>query len=160
MTNKQIISWLAAVLWMGLIFWLSHQPGGESSGLSLVITERIFSIISVVIPAGWLDFEFFHTLVRKGAHLFAYFTLGVLLMNALGRSGITGMGRLLIAFGISVLYAISDEIHQLFIPGRSGELADVFIDSAGAAVGIGLYMIVSKLKPLLPNKTTRKGANP
>jgi len=38
------------------------------------------------------------------------------------------------------LYAVTDEIHQLFVPGRSGELRDVMIDSIAALVGVGLCM--------------------
>lgn len=42
---------------------------------------------------------------------------------------------------ICVLYAISDEVHQKFIPGRSGEVRDVIIDTAGASVGISVYLL-------------------
>ncbi len=47
---------------------------------------------------------------------------------------------------ICVLYAIFDEIHQLYVPGRSGEIIEVLIDSVGAGVGIGLQTMYVKLQ--------------
>jgi VanZ family protein len=74
---------------------------------------------------------------RKGAHFFSYLVLGVLVMNALRRSGVEGFRLCIFALGICVLYAISDEVHQLFVHGRSGQVTDVLLDSVGAVVGIG-----------------------
>ncbi|NHC41026.1 VanZ family protein [Bacillus sp. MM2020_1] len=53
--------------------------------------------------------------------------------------------NLLLAIGICVLYAASDEFRQIFVPGRGPLVKDVFIDSAGAVVGIGIYQIVNKI---------------
>ena len=54
------------------------------------------------------------------------------------------------AVTVCCLYAASDELHQLFIPGRSGEVRDVLIDTSGGAVGamiyIGIYMLAQKVK--------------
>ena len=44
--------------------------------------------------------------------------------------------RFIVSIVISVLYAVSDEIHQIFVPSRVGAVADVFIDSLGATLGI------------------------
>ncbi|WP_245575523.1 VanZ family protein [Alkalicoccus chagannorensis] len=45
---------------------------------------------------------------------------------------------------ICVVYAASDEYHQTFIPGRSGEVSDVVIDGIGAFVGISFYLLIRK----------------
>ena len=50
-----------------------------------------------------------------------------------------------LALIVCVLYAISDEVHQMFVPGRGPGIKDVLIDSAGATVGIGVYMFVVKM---------------
>ena len=50
-----------------------------------------------------------------------------------------------LAFLICVIYAISDEIHQLFVPGRAGQVRDVLIDSAGSFLGIIIVMALEKL---------------
>lgn len=135
MKNK-LIAWVAVASWMSIIFILSHQPASVSSGLSSGITEFLLGIIADWFPGSDSRVEEFHTLVRKYAHFIAYFILGVLLVNALGRWGELKGQVLISAFAISVLYAASDEFHQLFIAGRSGEVRDVLIDSAGAATGI------------------------
>jgi VanZ family protein len=72
--------------------------------------------------------------LRKIAHAAEYAILGALLLRA------TGNPRL--AFAIGVVYAISDEVHQLFVPGRMGSPIDVAIDAVGVAVGIVLWLSV------------------
>ncbi|MCM3610478.1 VanZ family protein [Planococcus sp. MERTA32b] len=135
MKNKKL-AWAAVIGWMSIIFILSHQPASVSSGLSSGITEFLLGTIADLFPGSAAEAEGFHTLVRKNAHFIAYLILGVLLANALGRWGNLSVQPLLSAFAIAVLYAASDEFHQLFIEGRSGEVRDVLIDSAGAATGI------------------------
>jgi len=150
--NKKIIlSWIAVFIWMLLIFKLSAQPATQSSELSRNVTKVIIETIGKVIP---LDIEistttdlvsqFNHT-VRKFAHGAIYFVLGVLLMNALRASGVENSRGVILALFICVLYAISDEVHQLFVPGRGGQIKDVIIDSFGAVVGIGFYLGFCKL---------------
>lgn len=135
MKNKKL-AWTAVVGWMALIFILSHQPASVSSGLSSGITEFLLNFIAELFPQSDAGVEEFHTLVRKNAHFIAYLILGVLLVNALGSWGRLERRDLLVSFAIAVFYAATDEFHQLFIEGRSGELRDVLIDSAGAATGI------------------------
>jgi VanZ family protein len=72
--------------------------------------------------------------LRKLAHATEYAILGVLLVRATGRPGL--------AFGLGVLYSVSDEIHQVFVPGRHGAPLDVAIDAVGVAVGIALWQSV------------------
>jgi len=151
-----ITSWIAVILWMILIFILSAQPAAQSSGLSKKVTEIIIEIVHQWIP---LDIEsstmldlaskYNHT-VRKLAHFFAYFILAILVMNATIKSGVRGAKGIIIALLICVFYAISDEVHQLFVPGRGGQVKDVLIDSAGASFGVVIYIsmnsIVNRLK--------------
>lgn len=121
---------------MVVIFYLSNQPAVQSDGLSSGIAEAMFKGIGSMFPG--LDLDGLNHLVRKGAHFASYLMLGVLSMNALGMSGVRGLFRASVALAICVLYAASDEFHQLFVPGRSGEIRDVLIDSSGAALGISL----------------------
>ncbi len=66
--------------------------------------------------------------LRKLAHASEYAVLGVLLLRATGRAGL--------AFVLATLYAVTDEIHQMFVRGRHGSPLDVAIDAAGVAVGL------------------------
>lgn len=143
---RKVISWILVILWMVLIFYLSHQPAIESNNLSTGITERIVAIIERVTSDIDFDISNFNHIVRKNAHFFAYLILGVLVSNALKNNEIKGSKGIIIVLTICILYAISDEIHQLFIPGRAGQVRDVIIDSAGAVVGISGYLGLGKLK--------------
>ncbi len=64
--------------------------------------------------------------------------------------------RLATSCAVCLLYAASDEIHQLFVPGRSGEVRDVMIDFSGAVLGIALSMLVFLLICRIKKKRTEK----
>ena len=90
-----------------------------------------------------LNVEKFHYLVRKNAHFFVYLVLGLLVVNGLRSSGMKGYKKIGLAMVICVVYAMSDEFHQLFIPGRAGQIKDILIDSSGSLVGILIGGLVS-----------------
>ena len=69
--------------------------------------------------------------LRKLGHMAEYAVLGALLAR--------GIGRPLPAFLVGVAYAVSDEVHQHFVPGRHGTPIDVAIDAVGVAVGVALF---------------------
>lgn len=140
--NKKFIitiSWVLVFLWMLIIFRLSSQVAEDSNGLSLGITDLLQKTLERFAQT---DSGSLNHLVRKGAHFSAYLLLAVLSSNAVRQSGIRGLKSLAAALGICVLYAASDEIHQLFVAGRSGQPLDVLIDSLGACVGIGIFTLV------------------
>jgi len=137
--NRKIFSRVLVVLWMGLIFYMSHTPATESNGMSMGITEGIVDVVEKVVPGVDIELGEFNHFVRKSAHFFSYLVLGVLVTNGLKRSEIKGYFGLAVV--ICVLYAVIDEIHQIYVPGRSGQITDVVLDSAGALVGIGLRSV-------------------
>ncbi|ANU27608.1 VanZ family protein [Planococcus versutus] len=138
------MSWIAVFAWMAVIFYLSHQPGSASSNLSSGIVAGLLDFINQLAPEIDLDVEVFHTFIRKNAHFIAYFILSLVSLNAWTSSGFRGGARVLLSLATTVLFAITDEIHQLFIDGRSGEVRDVLIDSAGASLGVLLYLVFGK----------------
>lgn len=71
--------------------------------------------------------------LRKIAHAAEYALLGALLTRATGRAGL--------AFALGTLYAVSDELHQSFVPGRVGSPLDVAIDAVGIAIGVALWQL-------------------
>lgn len=142
--QRAIVSWVAVFLWMGLIFYLSHQPAETSAQLSRGVSDVVYRAISYVFdldievgPGGGVS----HHWVRKAAHGFLYFMLGVWVVHAFKSSGTTGRKAYLAAFVFCVCYALTDEVHQVFIPGRSGELGDVMIDSLGSFLGLSVYSL-------------------
>ena len=134
--KRKILPWALVILWMALIFLFSHQPATESAEMSSGITRIISNIIKAIASNIDLNQESLHHIIRKCAHFTIYLILGLLVHNALIGNNISTLKRILLAFLICVLYAVSDEIHQIFIPGRSGQISDVLLDSSGGLLGI------------------------
>jgi VanZ family protein len=109
--------WLAVVFWMGVIFALSAVP----------------SLASPFEPLQ--DF-----ILRKFAHIAEYVILTALLLWALRGHVARNSHALIIAAVVAVLYAFSDEWHQMFVPGREGSLRDIGIDALGI-IGMCLYSL-------------------
>ncbi len=133
---------LLPLLWMAVIFMLSHQPASVSSGQSGVFVEQLRHI------APSIDQQLLTFLVRKGAHIFAYFVLGILTFNALWRVDLSKFKfnrPATLSIIVCALYAASDEFHQLFISGRSGEIRDIIIDSCAATVGVFIISIFVRI---------------
>lgn len=158
MKRFKLISWLAVMIWMGVIFSLSAQPAAVSNELSKGVTEIVIEAVEKVVPAGNLEVEDYNHYIRKNAHFFAYMLLGVLVANALSAGGSrTVLANVVFAGVICVGYAISDEIHQLFVPGRGAQVKDVLIDSGGAAVGIFVWLIAAvRMSDLRARKRVRE----
>lgn len=141
----KIILWIAVVLWMAVIFAFSAQNAESSTDISDGVVDRVVEAMfgtadrDAVPDSVRLAVSF---IVRKIAHFASYFILGVLCAGAFlsdtRRHFITNT----YALGLSFAYAVSDEIHQLFVPGRAGRLLDVGIDTAGALCGILIFAAV------------------
>ena len=129
---KRLIYISLSIVWMAVIFLLSSEPSGTSSGRSQVIVDAIQSL-HVGASEDLLTF-----LTRKAAHITAYFILGLLVYGAVRTFSVTARRAVLIAVACVLTYAVSDEIHQLFISGRSGEVRDVLIDTTAGTVSICL----------------------
>ena len=129
------LRWLLPVAWMVVIFLLSHEVAVES-------TARSDVIVSVLHGVG-LDSatEFVTVLVRKSAHFLAYAVLGGMFYWVLQGYGLQMHKAIVISLALAAVYAISDEVHQTFIAGRSGEVGDVLIDTLGALAGIGVVAV-------------------
>lgn len=141
-----ILSSAAVVLWMLLIFNFSSQVREESNELSKGVTEIVVKIVEKVVPDSDFDINKFNHIIRKNAHFFVYLVLGVLVLNAMRRSGVSRFKEIILTLLICILYAISDEIHQAYVPGRGPQVKDVLIDSCGSILGICIYCMVSRIK--------------
>lgn len=152
MKNKvRIAPWIPAVVWMLIIFFLSAQPALVSNNLSRGVTKIIVETVGKIIP---LDIEMstlndivsqFNHFVRKFAHFSAYVVLGILVSYALTKNEIQKRAFFL-SLAICIIYAVSDELHQLFVPGRGCQFKDVIIDTAGAVSGIAIYKAINSLR--------------
>jgi VanZ family protein len=144
--KRIILAWTAVVLWFGLIFAFSAQPANESARVSKGLTAIILRFIENLFNLSDTNAEWMDYLVRKSAHTFLFFVLAILVANAVLKTGVKGIRVFIIAFIITSLYACTDEIHQLFVPGRGCMFSDVVIDSAGAIIGLGFFGAVYWIK--------------
>lgn len=142
MKLNKMISWIAVIIWMLIIFHLSSQVAGQSNQLSVGITKIVVDIFNNIFHSADLDINAYNHIIRKNAHFFAYLILGILAANVLSKNEHKGVFIVLV---FCIIYAISDETHQMFVPGRGPGLKDVIIDSAGAGVGIIIYLGVGKI---------------
>lgn len=138
-----IISWILVISWMAFLFSMSSKVREESNDLSKGITEKIVQVIEKVYPEFEIDIHKFNHIIRKNAHFFGYLLLGILASLVLRVSGVKGFKLFVFSLLFCVLYAISDEVHQHFVPGRGPQIRDVLIDSAGSTVGIIVNFIVA-----------------
>ena len=140
-----IISWVLFISWMFFIFNMSSYVREDSNELSKGITKAIVSVIEKVYPDADIDISSFNNVIRKYAHFFGYMLLGILVSQVLRVSGVKGYKIYVYSIVFCVLYAISDEVHQHFVPGRGPELRDVIIDSTGSTIGITLSFLISRI---------------
>lgn len=110
------------LLWIGVVFYFSSLPG-------LSQTEN---------PDFW--FYFF----RKGAHVVEYFILAFLFFRIFQFHKLKKKEIHLLSFLFSLAYALSDEIHQVFVPGREGKFSDAGVDLIGIILAILIYNLLSK----------------
>jgi len=132
----KVKAWIPVLIWMGVIYMFSAQPASASSQMSGSLMKWLVGIIDVTPIPEMLGEELLHTLIRKMAHFTVYFVLGVLVYRATHEGAKMEWKHIWIPFFICMAYAASDELHQLYVPGRSGQVTDVLIDSSGALLGI------------------------
>jgi VanZ family protein len=144
---------LTAVLlagWMILIFQFSAQPAEQSELTSGAVSYRVVSAVDRCFQLGWEEEQkmaYAKTLdhpIRKAAHMTEYAILGCIF--ELFFAGFPALGKKVWTLSLlaTALYAASDEIHQLFVPGRAGQFRDVCIDTAGALIGLLLLYFIKK----------------
>lgn len=141
----KIFSWAMVLFWMAAIFYFSSQPASVSNELSKGVTEVIVEKVDKLTPNKEMEPNRFNHILRKNAHFFNFLVLGILVFHVLSSYGQQGYRRIGLALLLCVVYAITDEVHQLFVPGRGPQLKDVLIDSAGASIGIALSGLFARL---------------
>ena len=141
----KFLLWSAVLSWMAVIFFLSAQPAQDSSALS---GQAIRAVVAFFQP-DFFDLSkaqqakiiaSYQNVVRKFAHGLVYMVLGMLTMAALIPYSARTRKKVVIALLLCAAYAMTDEFHQLFVGGRSGEIRDVVVDICGAAAGIGFVL--------------------
>ena len=139
---KKVVAVTLLVAWSLVIFCFSADTGEKSGSLSGTVTNKIIEVLDLKLNK--TQKNSIHTFVRKTDYFTEYFLLGWLIMNCCIVFDIKKY-LLLTAITVGFLYAISDEVHQLFVAGRVGAPLDVLIDTCGVVTSSSIiYLIRSK----------------
>lgn len=147
---------ILAIIWMGVIFMFSAQVSDESKSSSNKVTSAVVNTVISIKKENISEekrqkiIEDKTFIVRKSAHFTEYFILGLILILYLQTKEKLATKYVILAIIFCVLYATSDEIHQLFVDGRSCKIMDILIDTCGSSLAIlgftSIYKITTNLK--------------
>ncbi len=138
---RQLLWWTILLAWMGVIFLMSGQEGEDSAQLSGGIVNAVVNVLMTFV--GDMDPEdlsvlqdTLHVLIRKTAHFTEYAILSGIGVELFRSYGCVTLRYSWIAWLGATIYAMTDEWHQGYTPGRASRFFDVCIDSAGALFGV------------------------
>lgn len=150
-TRKKRLLFLAAAVWLILIFCFSSQEADDSSEVSGTIAYKLVEKTDALLDFEWGEEELIERSsaiefpLRKAAHMTEYAILACIMLANFMLYEKTAKRPFLYAELFCAAYAATDEFHQLFVKGRAGQLRDVGIDSIGAAVGLLLAWTALKV---------------
>lgn len=151
-TICRILTGAALLAWMILIFCFSAQPAEQSSEVSGTMAYRIITIADNITGNRLNEqkkeayADLLNPPLRKAAHMTEYAVLAMLFFLFFKMMDVPKRRNYLISILLTFLYATSDEFHQLFVPGRSGSVKDVLIDSTGGVIAVLLLFAVSQIR--------------
>ena len=135
------------VFWMVLIFSFSGQDGEKSGSVSKGSVEIALEILypghtAEDIETKQMIVEETQLLIRKSAHFLIYAGLGFWSLGTLYTFSVNRRIAIPMAVLFCFFYASVDEMHQYFVPGRSGAISDVYLDTLGAVAMIAVMTVV------------------
>lgn len=141
------------LIWMGVIFAFSAADSLHSANLSGGLFKKLLAAVvphwsSLPAMKQKIIYQRWHTMFRKCGHFSEYAVLGALLTLTIHKFFVVKnrltlpKAEIWLPVLLSFLYAVSDEIHQIFVAGRSCEFRDMMLDTAGACCGMGIYYLL------------------
>ena len=150
-----VIFLILVLFWMGVIFKFSSANGEKSTGTSRSSLEKIITLFNKNIDKERLDEIVikYDVVLRKFTHFSGYLVGGVLLyfmyfyLNKLVNYKLKYIKMYSVVTGS--IYAMTDELHQHFVSGRSGEIKDVVLDTSGVIIGVVIvWAVITAIKSL------------
>lgn len=148
MTIKKNLPWLFALFWMLAIYLLSAQPASysnaNSKGIVTCVVDTAVQVARADIPEPEKVklVERINNTAREYMHGVVFLVLGLLVQNAVLKGRPKSLKALATALAICVAYGLTDEIHQLFVPGRAFQISDLAMDSLGSLTGSALAFLI------------------
>lgn len=145
----RVVTLMLTIIVCIVIFKFSSEDSGKSTGTSDLVIDTIININPFTRNLDDVKKEEIKENIkmpiRKLAHFSIYTVLGITTMLHMFTYSISKYKKMGSSLVIGMLYAISDEIHQLFVPGRSGQITDVCIDTIGVLFGISIVLVVQSM---------------
>lgn len=141
---KKIFLWAVVIVLSVQIFSFSSANSTQSNDTSTKLTNVVVKVAKKTVAQKSDEktlFSICHKIVRKLAHFTEYMTLAFFVAALCRSYNLKLKLSLLISAGYSLIFAASDEIHQLFVDGRSGQVTDVMIDFSGALQGTLIFIL-------------------
>lgn len=138
------------ILWLGFIYYNSSQSGLESNKISYKVVNTISNKNVAEENINYFVGNF-NKFIRKNAHLIEYLVLSILLGNIFFRYNKKGIDGIVYILFVVLIFAVSDEFHQLYVVGRNSNVIDIVIDFVGGVIGtiifyLFYYIIIPKFK--------------
>lgn len=156
---KQVIGLLLIIIWMVVIFLFSNQQGNASSVTSNKVTKEIIEVLPSTknLEENQKNeiVKKVNPIMRKIAHYTIYLIGGILIMFFISTIVQSEKRGVLYSILIGLAYAITDEIHQMFMDGRTAKVTDVFIDTLGVITGIVIYLTIKKILYCIKSKDNK-----
>ncbi len=140
---------LLCIFWMGFIFYMSNSNGQISHEESTKVVNFIQNktitenpnvnkktVNEQQVKANKLDH-----IIRKNAHGFMYMILAFLVSSIFFAFNKRGKDAIVYVLFICLFYAVTDEFHQSFVPGRGSLVSDVLVDFGGALIGLAFFYL-------------------
>ena len=142
----KIIGIILILIWMITVFIFSNEKETESKVTSRKVTVAIVQAISGQDISD--DEELLKDVdkvVRKLAHYTLYTIGGMLIISFIYTLEKSKKEKILYSIAFGICFVITDEVHQLFVPGRTGRLLDVGIDTLGIITGVLIFLIIKEM---------------
>lgn len=156
----KILKIILIVVWMAIVFSFSSQGGTKSGNTSRKVTVAVVQVISdKPIEENEQLIEKVDKVIRKLAHYTIYSIGGFFIMNYAYAIDRKPKEKILYSILFGAGYAVTDELHQFFVAGRSARIFDVGIDTLGVATGILIYLIIRKVIDITVIKYKRQNCS-
>lgn len=155
---KKIIFGFLIVLWLGLIFYFSHQAADKSEKVTAGVASNIVETLEngdAASPAKeehWDKVAKIFTPLRKCAQVFEFFILGLLVINFIKEFKLSFKEIIIASLVLCLFFGVGDEFHQSFVAGRAGTLIDVAIDFISSTSAILIFAFIKNKLDLKKSK--------
>ena len=137
LTFSRVIPFLIALVWLGVLVFLSSQNGESTAATSLPMAEWLQQHIFTTMDVGTV-----HMMIRRDAHFIVFFVESLLFLTAVYNVWGKLWRSVATATVLCVSLAYIDEAHKVFIPGRHCQWNEAGMNATGALLGIGVFLII------------------